>query len=496
MSKLKYAALFLVFIMVCLTPAFATQMSEKAQTSEDSYDKAQKLTRHQVFEKIKLQFELFGLLCQVENTPRDNPGVYSESSDAVYNKALLSQDNADLLLNYRNAPVKSYSDDVVDNKTKESGSTNNTTNNTTAVAGDSKSSETNTMNNNQINDVTYYKDAVTPEAASADAKLLIAYFSSRGIALSKVSQKEVDESLIGNVVQLVDKKANLRYVYVKNVRNNTVTFVSNNGKSISMSAETFAEWYTGILLVNDGGVSPESLINSINKMQKEKIDADTQDAQNTKNSAYIYAGIGGAFLVVGFLVFIIGLIITGLTANAVSSMSKDNSKSSITGIIKDPSRGGQFYKFRENQEALVGHFQGTKLEERNLMLQKIRGVTRQTFYIDDDDIEILESCGVTLTSINAWNAFLQALNSNWIMVVLMAIGIILIIAGIACLCATIVLGILAVINGVTGAIALSALDQKRKDREEWLNMVNETNSTNATNATNATFSSALSNGTG
>jgi len=295
--KIKWSLILIViFLVFSITPTFAVKMGEVADDARNYNMESQK--KKGFFAKIKFMAKGFKLIDKAKNAEKDSDVSDNNRSDgneyeSLWNQNQLTQQQTQKLLEFRNSE-KTELNPI--NRT-------NTTNNT--------------FKSGKI---------ISPWECDVEADNLINQLANRNITLTKKFETEINNSLTGNIVQIIDEKGHLRYLYVKKITDTTVTLgktlVKTDEKEITMTQKEFKKSYTGIVLLIQNLENHESIISQINKLQKEKIQSDTENAQKLKNKSKTATIINGILTGVGLVLFVIGVIIAVVFSKPAASTAE------------------------------------------------------------------------------------------------------------------------------------------------------------------------------
>jgi hypothetical protein len=438
--KIKWTSiLFIIFLVVSLTPAFAVQMEQVANDAKN-YDIESKQKKG-FFAKIKFMVKGFKLINKAKSAEKDsnkdNKMSDGELYESMWNHNQVSKKTTRDLLQYRN------SEKTVNKHQNAWNNTNNTEN------------ITNTTN-------------PIPEACFTDADNIIKQLATKNITLAKTTQTEINDQLAGNIVQIIDEKGHIRYLYVKSLTETTVTLITTDNKEITLTTDEFRKEYTGIILQIKNQESPESIITLINQIQKDQIATDTINAEKSKVKAKNNMIIGGIVAGVGLVLIVVGVLLAIIFGKSLVS-SAQSLVTSFNGV--DP--GLQLTLINDLKLAGISIYPGLASS------------------IVASAIVPLITVSVALGIEAALWIIAHSVSQNWIKLILTVVGAILLIVGFG----TVIYGIYLIISNYlnydTSKESIDRLKKEGEDMDEWINkgdLINETEiSANSTINLNSTL---------
>jgi hypothetical protein len=424
---------FIVFLVVSLTPAFAIQMEEVEKDAKD-YEIESK-EKKGFFGKIKLMVKGFKLVNKVKKAEKesDEENKDKESSNEVMYQEMVEQDRTSnmqkqQLLNFKNN--KTDTDNVsgiVQSNTNTANHTNNITNN---------------QSNNGINPM------IIPRACYEDVQKMATKLQAEGIEISTDVQSEVNSELNGKIVQIIDENGELRYAYIESITSNsnsTVTLQIDENKKIVMELDDFKKAYTGITL-NFGTQNPGNIITKIIQTQKNILEKQKKDTEERKTNAEDDHSLGNILLGVG-----IGLIVVAIILAIYIYCWAEEA------VTEMAARLG-FY---------TATFGGQDVSARVATMADAAVAMGAPSFADA--LFVIASFGVNITFQIALQMWIDVISGSWLHLVLCIVAIVFVIAGIA----LIITGVIFRNNShdviESSDITLTKIDGRFRYLESWLN---------------------------
>jgi hypothetical protein len=407
--------LFLVLVIINLTPAFATQMEDVADDAQ-AYNK-ESMEKKGFFAKIKFMVKGFKLLDETKkaekNTKEQNKeDGKEESTDEKFNngwnKQIDSENQKKNSLKFRNRDTNST------NSTNNSNSSNNDTNGTV-----------NSPDSDQ-------------QIFSQDIDTMIQYLQKEGIILTSSLENDITH-LGGNFVQLVDEKGNIRYAYVESMQitdeKQEVALITDNNHEMKMSLSEFKKSYTGHIMNLGSDQSPETVMGAIVNNQKNILQEEKSNAKNLKDKFKTNTRNGGIFLGIGILLAVVGVLLIVYFGQAL-----------IAQYNQLPTTATHIIESTPNSPYI--------LEDQNFDM------------IDAGLLTIAEvvALGFSVTGIATSKILINLAAQNWVKVILLLIGIIILLVGIGLLIPGLVMTIK---NGIKLRVVNKLLDKIQDRNEEF-----------------------------
>lgn len=441
--------IFLVVVMVNLTPSFAVQMEQVANDAsayeQESHEKKG------FFGKIKFMVKGFALIDEAKEAEKDskNNDVQKQTNqsdarnnyEAMWNENKLPQQQIQKLLDFRNSKKTQA---VVSKTTNNTNSTvNNTTSNTTTEI---------------------------PQECIENAQSIVTQLTVMNFTVTQTSEQSVSNVLVGKIVQIIDDKGHLRYLYVKKMDKSKLTLITNNNTEITMKMDEFKKSYTGMILVIGGSGDPNTIVTQINEIQKNKIQTDIQNVQKLKDKSKTNTIIGIILAGVGLVLLILAVLIAIIYSKAAATPVVNNAANTVT------VQGQQFtVTTEESFLPNMNSYPGRLLVTQESLISGTQGMVDMmaTYnYAIFSVIYSLAIVGIILTPLAGGELATNVSSNNWVGVVLGIVGLILLVCGIGLIIAGLVLGALNVISWLKYRSILDGLNYENADMENWLNRTN------------------------
>ncbi len=438
--KINYAlALFTVFLIVSLTPAFAVQMGDVANDAKNYEIDSHK--KRGFFAKITFLAKGFKLVKTAQNAQKNSN--YQESDkkantyDSILDNTVNSFCQAHNMLNFRNSRAKTIQT-LKTQKTRSVGMINeindpqnltnatNKTNNSTNTANNTKNSMCTVNNSTQNFEI--------PNNCKIDARLIRDQLEMQGINTFISIQQEITKALEGKIVQIIDDKGYLRYVTVDKISDSQVTVITNNNCTKNMSLDEFKANYTGIILETSSG---EGIIDNILEVQKLLLQKQKTMATDLKDDAKgkiilwsLLAGVAILLIIIGAL---IGIFFAKVIANDVTAQATARVESTCYETCMTLSNEASSL---EGNSAVFGNFEGTlytvTATEGYMSGEGITASAAATASLGMGvPIASLTSIGLLVVPIIGIELVSNVMLQNWIKVILGSVGLILVIMGLA-----------------------------------------------------------------
>ena len=431
--------LFIIFLIVSLTPAFAIQMEEVANDAKNYEIDSHK--NKGFFDKIHFLAKGFKLVKTAQNAQKgSNPqetNTKTDTYDEMLNGTLNSFCQAHNLLNFRNTRKKtietlknqkSSNENMMYgiNATKDPTNTINSTKNSSSIMNSTKNSMgpvSNTANNFEI-----------PNYCQIDARFIRDQLATQGITTSISNQQEISKALEGKIVQIIDDKGYLRYVMVENITDSQVTLVTNNNSTKNMSLDEFKAAYTGIILETTSGVVVIDKILEIQKsIQQLHKNMSTRVKNDTKSKIILWSILAGVAILLIIIGALIGIFFAKVLANNVTSQASAFVETTCEETCNTLSTqvahaGGCMPAF--------GDFEGTLYTvtaTEDFVAGNVGGVSAATAAAlgMGGSLAALATVGLIVIPIIGFELVSNVLIQNWIKVILGSVGLILVIVGLA-----------------------------------------------------------------
>jgi hypothetical protein len=411
----KILALFLIIVIINLTPAFANQLGDIAKEAEDYNVESQK--EMGFFAKISFITKGFKLVDKAEKAQESSKNVKNASEDeldeyeTMWNDYKASELQKQHLIAFQKAK-SANSEKESSNQNKNNKSTNNT--NTTSQTG-----------NNTLN---------IPDECFTNADMIIAEMN--GLILSKNLHK-IDRGLMGQMVQLTDE-GYLRYAYVKNIElngtNPHIILITGSGNEITMRLDEFTKQYTGIALNIKGGQNPESILNLILEVENQRLKDLQEKNTELKDQAKNGVLINGLLMGVAIILIIVGILLATIFGKQLMNVMRKGLKQRTfpDGTIF---RGCQFADENAYENIMLTQNSMVDLEPLTpdeVLFNMDRMILGAILYKASNAIILeLAERGFVITTMSSAELVMYIVAENWIKVILCSVGIILFLCGIA-----------------------------------------------------------------
>ena len=496
--KIKWFFIVLtVVLVISITPACAVKMGDVGDDAT-KYNMESK-NRKGFFAKIKFIAKGFKLIDKAKSAEKESKNNINNTSDgngyeSKWKQNQIEQQIQQKLLYYRN------SKENIDINTINNTSTGNTICNNTNI--------TNVTNNNSI--VRCNITLTIPWECEAGAENIIRELGlQHNITLLKKTESDINKNLKGNIVQIIDERGHIRYLDVKSFDNNTVTLVSYNNKEFIMSIDYFKKAFTGFVLLDNNFENHYQLVDNINKLQKNQILKETEDAHELKDKAQTNTIINGILTGLGLVLFIIGITLAIIYSKPASTEAElqmtelgneisneldsevSSSSSSSPNVDWDPyygyqpappSGGGTPELILEPEPTFSTQ---SSLNSSNQAINNYSAITLSPglqFKLNSQKIKYSLSMGVggvsTIMAVIALvELIINASSNTWLRIILGIVGLILILVGTAFMIYGIINGFDSVGNLITSNALLKKLKNDNKDMNDWLKIGSHNNDT-------------------
>jgi hypothetical protein len=426
--------LFLVLVVINLTPAFATQMEDVADDAQ-AYNK-ESMEKKGFFAKIKFMVKGFKLLDETKKAEKntkeqDKEDGKEESTDEKFNngwyKQIDSENQKKNSLNYRNRDINST------NSINNSNSSNNDTN------GTMKSPDSD------------------QQVFSQDIDTMIQYLQKEGIILTSSLENDITH-LGGCIVQLVDEKGNIRYAYVESMQitdeKQEVALITDNNHEMKMSLNEFKKSYTGHIMSLGSVQSPETVMGAIVNNQKNILQEEKSNAKNLKDKFRDKTITGGILLGIGVILAVVGTLLIAYFGQALFAQYNQLLPSATHTI-----------EIASDKWMLV--MDDMRFFNRGVTITPAMVIELMYEWLDDGaPIALLEINGFSVTAIATSKILLNLAAQNWVKVILLVVGLILALVGIGLIIAGLVM---TVKNGIKLRVVNKLLDKIQNRNEELEN---------------------------
>ena len=279
----KIVAVFLIFVIISITPASAVEYSDIQNDIESIKYSQQHFGFWQCFKLMGKVFSLMKHVCQINISPliseskvdrekikiKNKEGQLQRTALIKYlaNKDRIEKINQINLLNTKK-PVKNNTQinkvkprikvsnpiNGTENSTKDSNQVNETQNSTTG-----SNQIQSTDNNTQISNTTKVKEEMvgTPEQAVKHADQIKYKLKNKGLKVKiNNTHGSIDVLKSNDIVQLIESHGYIKYWIFKGINNNTtdnkVVSLYNGKNDVNISLRLFKRSFTGIVMNLDG----------------------------------------------------------------------------------------------------------------------------------------------------------------------------------------------------------------------------------------------------
>ena len=424
---LRMCSLFLVLLIVMITPASAIEMEEIAHQAED-YQKQTK-EKKGFFGKIKLitqGFHLINKAEKAEKNQRKKNKTPPEKPETIFEKHNQKTINQKELLTYQKTK----------NNTKQTDIGNNSNNNT----------EHNTIPS-------------LPPSCMNHATQTINFLLKQGINPVTIEKHNTITELENKIVQIIDPNGNIRYVQILSLTNTSVTVNTGTGNK-EYSLDEFTKSFTGITIQTNN--DPQNILEQINNKEKTDLNQEKTQAQKIYNKARNQVIQWGIIIGLGFTLLIIGIVmalIFGLTLlGDVASAQKY--------VLTPTNVGNACPKCGYKADIPPGPYDPAPPTPRpdTTIPQTPRNPSQVDLQQLGSIIASLSMIGCKVVAEAVPETTMYAITQNWIKLILCILGLILAIVGLG----LIITGILQLINNIKKLRKATKII--RKNEEDYKNL--------------------------
>ena len=266
----KIVAVFLIFVIISITPASAVEYSDIQNDIESIKYSQQHFGFWQCFKLMGKVFSLMKHVCQINIFPliseskvdrekimiKNKEGQLQRTALIKYleNKDKIEKINQINLLKTKKPVKNNTQNNIVEPRIKVSNPINETENSTTG-----SNQIQSTDNNTQISNTTKVKEEMvgTPEQAVKHADQIKYKLKNKGLKVKiNNTHGSIDVLKSNDIVQLIESHGYIKYWIFKGINNNTTdnkAISLYNGKAdVNVSLRMFKRSFTGIVLNLDG----------------------------------------------------------------------------------------------------------------------------------------------------------------------------------------------------------------------------------------------------
>ncbi len=451
MQYKKALLIFIITLIVSLTPAFAVKMENVANAAEKYNEDSKK--KMGFIAKINFLARGYSLMANLQEAIKGsynelNTEISTDEYENMWNQHVNSEKQRKILLKFRNSKNNNISKTSDENINKNQVNTTNSINSTS--------------NNTQVSN----KSSIIPHECNVDANNIIRLLNNQSIILSQNIQQEITKSLKHNIVQLIDENGNIRYAYVKSIEfngnNSKVILITDKDKETTIDLEEFKKAYTGIVLNLNSTYDPVAVIGTITNLQKNMINKSIDKASQLKDRAKKWAFISLAVSLVGLILFVIGLFLALWFGNWLAGEAETASAEVTDALdpIDTPSRyNGEitnemdYSNVEPDPPSGDGSYQDTPLEIQGTALNVAALITKLTVVAEGQA---------------AAEALANSGSGNAVKLICQIIGIALILIGGVMACLGIIFGSMSVVRYFRAGKVIESLNKRNNDTILWL----------------------------
>jgi hypothetical protein len=433
--------LFIIFLVISLTPTFAVQMEQVANDAKN-YDIESKQKKG-FFAKIKFMVKGYSLVNKAKESQKESAKGNKKSSnndqyDEIWKQDKLSKIQEQKLLNFRNNEKNILTVSLTDK------SIINNTNRT----------------DNQTSDI------VLPQECDQDAQNMIEQLKLMGIEVSKTVQTEINPELAGNIVQIIDENGQIRYAYIETISLNSdsrVTLITDNNKKLVMTLDDFKKSFKGIVLTMGLEQNPKTVMGKIIEIQKNNLETDKNKTLKAKEKAKTNIIITSILIGVGVILVIVGILIATYFGKQLITQANQQAAraGSLTASVDNPA----------SWAADKGAY-GAEYYNDQFALDQARTVFKDGFAVGagfGELMTILGVMGITVSFIITLEIIGHVACQNWVKVILCVVGLIIALVGLVLMGFSICALIHNIMSIHDTNEALKEIDNKNNYLENWLN---------------------------
>lgn len=281
----NFLALIFCVLIISITPVAAVEMEEVAHAAEKYQEQSKE--KMSFFNKISFMAKGFQLVNNAKKAQKESEKKLKEKSNNTEPLNNSSETQQKQLLTFKN-------------RNKED-------NNTSAMD----------------------KELLT--ACEYDANILIKELQEQKIILTQNNIADINK-LKNHFAQIIDNNGHLRYVYISQITNKTITLKINNNTEQKINQTEFQKIYTGITLKNPENLDTNTILNEINTFQQQELTQKKEGLQEQqkqhKNNNILYSILLGTAI----LLLIIGAVLATIFGKTVINTFLEESQ--IEGNIK------------------------------------------------------------------------------------------------------------------------------------------------------------------
>lgn len=276
----KLFALFIITLVVSLTPAFAFKMEEVGKEAQLYANETNE--KMNFFSKIKFLAKGFKLLNKVTKARKEADRISKEGDDGKS-----SQEQFNSMTNQTNNLIKTKKNLI--------------------------NFRNNKINNINTTNMASTEEFLIPAECQNSADQIMRLLDFHDIKISNINQNEITIELKGHIVQLLDEKGFIRYVYVKNIvldgETPQVIIYTGENTEKTMSLDEFKKSYSGIVFTIYSGNTAETVVDIIVSLQREELENQKNTIMSQKDKSNNKITINLILIAVGVALAITGAFI-------------------------------------------------------------------------------------------------------------------------------------------------------------------------------------------
>lgn len=443
----KIGAIFVIILIVSITPAFASKMEEISKEAQ-KYDEDSKKSMG-FFAKVKFMVKGFQLSNKAKNAQKEADLIDKEENNDNNDKKKFE------LMTYQTVNSIITKNKLINFRNREYDQSN-TNSVITSVNGTMKG--INTTNEVSVTHTQSSEDFIIPEACQISADHIMQLLRSYNLMVSQIIQKEIDIGLTGHIVQLIDKNGFIRYAYVKNIvltgENPYVIIQSHENGEKMLSLYEFKKSYSGIVFNLDNSDSPEIVLDTIVILQKEELDNQKNAIESQKDKTRNKIIVNVLLIGLGVILAIIGAFIATYFGKQLVSRFNEIKKVRVFNFVNDVGEPVGDYKIKSdisggsieinkiNAERAVANAES----EIPNIYEPIKSEEDYSYYIAHRMVYFLRDKlmpefgayvaqrtaeGCLIVGASTLEMLGYIVSENWVKVILCVVGLIIFLAGLA-----------------------------------------------------------------
>ena len=318
--------------------------------------------------------------------------------------------------------------------------------------------------------------SIIPQSCITHIDGIIKFLVGQGLQVSYTQNNDINSSLIGKIVQIIDPNGNIHYVQILSLTNTSVIMNSGTGDK-EYSLDEFTKSFTGITIKTNN--DPQNILEQINNKEQTDLNQEKTQAQTIHDKAKNQVIEWSVIIGLAIILITIGVILA-VTFGAQIIQSLKTAEKYIT-EIKDPAafeRNVETTLEKYNAEGKTLEFRGEFDQPESLKdcFQEHMKAIDQGEVKEDINMGISRfiNLGITVIALTVPEIALNVASQNWIKIVVCVVGLIMVLCGIGLLIGGI---IKTVKNGIKWHRANLVTKRNKKDinnLKEWIS-INNTN---------------------